>query len=195
MTEHYVQTISMAYSVFEDRLELRCKSGENSYQIWLTQRMWRQLNQPIVNWLRDSGVGSDQASEFVRDSFEANKAEPVEIPSALGSSQSKSGHQSENALSHGLANAQEAVDTTQWIRAPWLCTTANLQMSGQAIRIRFESQCSDENFIFSMSALEASHFLLAQRNALKTSDWFFEWPSWLSFDEEKQPQPESTFLH
>lgn len=192
MIEHVVQTISLNYSVVEDRLELRCKSGLQSYQLWLTQRMWLQLTPAIIKWLVDSGVGTPQTQGFIKDSFAENKSDPVELPSPVDTGKVTTEHStnepfSNDELSSGI--------TTKWVPEPWLCTTANLQMASQSIRIQFVADCSQHVFVFGMSALEACHFLIAQKNALKESGWLFAWPAWLLGSEEQEQESIEISLH
>ncbi|SBS25780.1 hypothetical protein MAQ5080_00363 [Marinomonas aquimarina] len=192
MIEHVVQTISLNYSVVEDRLELRCKSGLPSYQLWLTQRMWLQLTPAIIKWLVDSGVGAPHTKGFIKDSFAENKSDPVELPTTVDAGKPATEHTTnESSASDDLSSEI----TTKWIPEPWLCTTANLQMASQSIRIQFVADCSQHVFIFSMSALEACHFLIAQKNALKKSGWSFAWPAWLLGSEEQEQESIETSLH
>lgn len=193
MTEHTIQTISMAYSAYEDRLEFRCKSGEQSYQLWLTQRMWRQLIQPVVKWLADSGVGAEHTRAFMQDSFASNTAEPVTLDQSLGAPIESPTLSKENVADS--ASQVAAPMTQKWIKQPWVCSTANLQMSKDLIRVRFESEQSDHCYIFSMSVLEASHFLMAQYNTLKKSGWSFDWPGWLCTDDDQTEQSDVVLLH
>lgn len=190
MNEHYVQTISLSFSVVEDRLELRCKSGNQSFQLWLTQRMWLQLTPNMIKWLVDSGVGALHTKQFIQDSFANNKEAPVELAESNDLGKPSTNQKDDSSASAGPSG--EII--TKWVREPWLCTTVNLQMSNQVIRIRFESDRSQHVFIFSMSAVEACHFLLAQKNALENSGWCFEWPSWLS-NNIKLEQEAAGFLH
>lgn len=193
MIEHLVQTISLNFSVVEDRLELRCKSGHQSYQLWMTQRMWLQLTPAVIKWLVASGVGSPSTKAFIKESFAENKAVPVElVAGGLGEAHA-------DADAHQATNPQEVDNdsglTSVWAPVPWLCTTANLQMSDKAIRISFVSDRSKHSFLFSMSALEACHFLIAQRNALKKSHWIFDWPSWLSESSELEISSDQASVH
>ncbi len=192
MIEHVVQTISLNFSVVEDRLELRCRAATEAYQLWLTQRMWLQLTPAIVKWLVDSGVGAPHTKGFLDDSFAEHQSVPVELPAPSTSFQPSD----ENAENNDVLGEEHvsANITTKWVLEPWLCTTVNMQMSDQVIRIRFVSERSQHAFLLSLSTLEACHFLKAQKNALKNSGWGFEWPIWLS--ESVVPEaPRETSLH
>lgn len=196
MIEHTVQTISLDYSMLEDRLELRCKSGDQSFQVWLTQRMWQQLMPNLIKWLVESGVGKNEAGEFIRESFSQAKAEPVEIAQIRNEAQFShdakvSSPEQDGGHSIGGKNGQTI---TKWAPEPWVCSTTNLKMNKQAMRVSLHSHNSDHVFVFNMTLLEMSHFLMAQERALRSSGWPFCWPSWLRSSEPEQHESSSVKL-
>lgn len=196
MIEHTVQTISLDYSMLEDRLELRCKSGDRSYQIWMTQRMWQQLMPNLIKWLVDSGVGKAESSDFIRESFSQAKTEPVEVPASSSSRSITGDHASSGNTTEPSGFNHSDDDITQWAPEPWVCSTTNLKMNKQAMRVSLHSHNSDHVFVFNMSLLEMSHFLLAQERALKKSGWPFNWPTWLlSIDSESRESSNIELIH
>ncbi|MCO4785269.1 MAG: hypothetical protein KC467_05025 [Marinomonas atlantica] len=189
MTEHLVQTISMSYSTTEDRLEMRCRSGDCAHSLWLSQRLWRRLTPALIKWLIDSGVGSPQAGDFIRQSMSESVAEPVIVPQY---------EPVKSVVTNMVTADSEPSDVdpaVKWVPETWLCTTANLSMAEQKIRIQLVSERSEHVYILSMSALETGHFLIAQRQALKESEWPFEWPNWLQTESIVQPDESVRFLH
>lgn len=188
--EHLVQTISLIYSATEDRLEMRCKSGDSAHSLWISQRLWRRLTPALLKWLVDCGIGTPQSGEFIRQSMLDNVAEPVEVPVHKASEQKL-----QLELTQHDNTDITSLPETKLVPEPWLCTTANLSMNGQQIRIQLISDRSQHIYILSMSALEAGHFLIAQRNTLKTSGWPFDWPQWLCSETVETASDGIKFLH
>lgn len=194
MIEHLVQTISLAYSLTEDRLELRCRSGEQSHSLWMSHRLWKQLAPALVKWLVDSGVGTPQSGDFLRDSYAENTAESVNVPEQTMAHAHKTAEYN-NSSEDECVNDQDSELTTRWVPEPWLATTVHLRMAEQRIRLELVSDRSEHMFVFTMSALEAGHFLIAQRQALKDSEWPFNWPTWLTAEHLEEPAAGVKFLH
>lgn len=191
MIEHSVQTISLSYSAIEDRLEMRCKAGEGVCSLWLSQRLWKQLAPVMLKWLTDRGIGTHQSGEFIHQSMSESSPEPVVVPSYNSADEldSPSGVKNEQELNN------ESHLITRLAPEPWLCTTANINTSDQQIRFRLLSERSEHAYVFAMSVLEASHFLVAQRHALKESGWPLNWPEWLMLDTTQESSSDLDFLH
>lgn len=190
MIEHLVQTISLSYSATEDRLEMRCKSGDYAHSLWISQRLWKRLVPALIKWLVDSGVGSPQAGDFIRHSMAESIAEPVSVPPYKPLQADETENKEDEIDSSGVE------PITRLVPEKWLCSTANLSMAEQKIRIQLIAECSEHAYVLSMSALETGHFLIAQRQALKDSEWPFDWPEWLHVESTVQQTDDGVkFLH
>lgn len=195
MAELVVKNVAFNYSPVEDRVLLKCMVSESLHELWLTQRMLLQLLPELMKWLSRCGLNTTQTKEFMRSSLlqrsssgekanydkKVSQGDLVSRARAAGSASPKEADQS----------AQEGVSD----KYVWLCTKANLVLRDQRLRMKLESEFADDIFIFSMTSLEASHFLIVLRDSLKNSDWLCQWPEWLPLVEEECLPKDTYFLH
>ncbi len=190
-----VKNVAFNYSSVEDRVCLRCLADEASYDLWLTHRMLHQLLPELTKWFSRSGFETAQTQDFIRStllqrslsgsrSIVEKKTTQAGVANKACSDESgvseKTGHEMRNDNQSGYF---------------WLCTKANLTFNDQRLRMKLESEFKDQSFIFSMTLLEASHFLMALRNSLKNTDWSCQWPAWLPLVEEDGLPKGTSFLH
>ncbi|WP_425642639.1 hypothetical protein ACPUEK_05900 [Marinomonas gallaica] len=192
MTEFIVKNVAFNYSPVEDRVGLKCVTEESTHQLWLTQRMLHQLLPALTKWLVDAGFGTSQTKSFMASSLKSSQQNSAVKSKVDGSADAGTA----SAQSHD--NALDRIETQRELRqkdaVTWVCTKANLSFDKQRIRMKWESEASTDSYIFSMTSIEASHFLIVLRDSIKNADWSCHWPEWLPLIEEDLPS-NTAFLH
>lgn len=192
MTEFIVKNVAFNYSPFEDRVGLKCVTEASTHQLWLTQRMLHQLLPALTKWLVDAGFGTSQTKDFMASSLKSSQQSSAAKAKLDGSvdAETVSGKSHDTALDREQASRE----ATQSEEVVWVCSKANLSFDKQRIRMKWESEASTDSYIFSMTSIEASHFLIVLRDAIKNANWSCHWPEWLPLVEETLPS-NTAFLH
>lgn len=193
MSELVVQRVAFTYSSFEDRLMLRCVVAEEVHELWVTLLMSKQLVPALANWVVKSGGA--QSTNLIRRSFKYANAPAATHNETFSISEERKvlqslGHKSE------LEQKSEkniAVDRAQ-ASSVWLCSSANIAMGNDRIRMRVGSERESAEYIFTMTPIETGHFLFAYKKALEQVYWPIDWPEWLDFD-TSVTESQTLFLH
>ena len=195
MAELIVKNVAFNYSPVEDRVLLKCLVDGVSNELWLTQRMFQQLLPALTKWLSRSGFGTAQTQDFMRSTLlqrSSSGAQAAVQSEALRTDLKDESGATESSASEEVTKADQKAARNNHA---WLCTKANLTFGDQRLRMKLESEFEDETFVFSMTLLEASHFLMVLRDSLKKSDWLYQWPTWLPLVEEEGLPKDTSFLH
>lgn len=190
MNELVVKSVSLAYSSFEDRLQMHCVVGGKYHELWMTQRMWQQLMPKLISWLKKSGGA--RSAHLVGLTMKKKLPSSGEVPDV---DKSDSSQAIGSAALGSDASAAEAAQPLPPSSHVWICSIANITMNDARIRISIGSEKSSLTYIFSMTVLEASYFLLAHKRVSIQAAWPFDWPEWLVLEEDLATDCYTKLLH
>lgn len=163
-----VNSVTLKYSMEEDRLFLRCKVNETEhYAVWWTMRLWLRVFPALVEWLEKQTT--ELAAPTARQ-FQAQAQQRADETLVLNQKRNTQESSTTPSKAQGLATSSIATV---------LCSKVELGFQKSRVKIQMVSSQEDLSIAIQMNREELRQFLLAQARCLKASDWTLNIPDWL----------------